>query len=282
MQGKPTGPPTYYLPMLVPEPASTESSRRSGLARRADSARIGKRVAILQSSYIPWKGYFDIMNKVDEFILYDDRQYTTNDWRNRNQIKTRQGSIWLSIPIRRNWPQRIDEARVSDPTWAKRHWRSIAQNYSCTSHFERYKDIFERIYSGPLPEMLSQINFILLKAICEVLSISTRFKWSADYEAVGEKTERLVSLCQAAGATAYLAGPSARAYIRPQLFEQAGIDLEFMDYSGYPEYEQPYPPFQHNVSIVDLLFCTGERAPLYMKSFSTYLNSVDTDCNERR
>jgi hypothetical protein len=231
-------------------------------------ARSRKRVAILQSSYIPWKGYFDIMNQVDEFILYDDRQYTTNDWRNRNRIKTAQGPIWLTIPIRRAWPQRIDEARVSDPGWAIRHWRSMAQNYSRTPHFERYRDIFERIYTGALPEMLSQINFFLLKSIADLLGITARITWSTDYEAVGEKTERVVSLCDAAGATTYLSGPSARVYIKPELFERAGIDLEYMDYSDYPEYEQPYPPFQHNVSVVDLLFCAGEDAPLYMKSFS--------------
>jgi hypothetical protein len=208
------------------------------------------------------------MNQVDEFILYDDRQYTTNDWRNRNRIKTSQGPIWLTIPIRRTWPQRIDEARVSDPTWAVRHWRSIVQNYSRTPHFQRYQDIFENIYTGPLPEMLSQINFILLKAIADVLGVAARITWSTDYEAVGEKTERVVSLCQAAGATAYLSGPSALAYIKPELFVQAGIELEYMDYSDYPEYEQPYPPFEHNVSILDLLFCTGENAPLYMKNLS--------------
>ncbi|HEV2033396.1 MAG TPA: WbqC family protein [Candidatus Dormibacteraeota bacterium] len=268
--------------MLVPKPASTESGQRSGGAGKAVAARIGKRVAILQSCYIPWKGYFDIMNQVDEFILYDDRQYTTNDWRNRNRIKTSQGPIWLTIPVRRNWPQRIDEARVSDPTWAKSHWRSIVQNYSRTPHFEQYRDVFERIYRGPLPEMLSQINFILLKAACDVLSIAPRFRWSTDYEAVGVSTERLVSLCQAAGATAFLAGPSARGYIRPQLFEQAGIDLEYMSYSGYPEYKQPYPPFEHNVSILDLLFCTGERAPLYMKRFPAHRNAADTEPDEGR
>jgi hypothetical protein len=234
---------------------------------KAEAARIGKRVAILQSSYIPWKGYFDIMNQVDEFILYDDRQYTTNDWRNRNRIKTPQGPKWLTIPVRRAWPQRIDEARIGDPTWGTKHWRSITQNYSRTPHFEKYRDTFERIYTGALPEMLSQVNFMLLKAVCDLLNIGARITWSTDYEAVGDKAERVVSLCQAAGATEYLSGPSARDYLKPELFAEAGIELEYIDYAGYLEYDQPYPPFDHNVSILDLLFCTGDRAPRYMKSF---------------
>jgi len=253
--------------MPVPEPGPTERGRQNVEGGKAGVARSGKRIAILQSSYIPWKGYFDIMNQVDEFILYDDRQYTTNDWRNRNRIKTSQGPTWLTIPVRRAWPQRIDEARISDPTWASRHWRSITQNYSRTPNFEKVRDIFERIYTGALPDMLSQVNVILLKAVGDILNIPARITWSSDYEAFGEKTERIISLCRAAGGTAYLSGPSARAYIKPELFEEADIQLEYVDYSGYPEYDQPYPPFDHNVSILDLLFCVGERAPLYMKSF---------------
>jgi hypothetical protein len=256
-------------------PGSAGQSRARFPASRQPSGEPSKRVAILQSSYIPWKGYFDIINKVDEFILYDDSQYTTNDWRNRNRIKTAQGPIWLTIPIRRAWPQRIDEARVSDPTWALRHWRSIVQNYSRTPYFELYRDAFERLYTGPLPELLSEINFILMKAVCEALGITSRISWSTDYAATGGKTERVVTLCRAASATAYLSGPSARAYLTPELFDRAGIDLQYMDYSGYPEYEQPYPPFEHQVSILDLLFCAGERAPLYMKSLSAGRHSSE-------
>lgn len=224
-------------------------------------------MAILQSSYIPWKGYFDIINSVDEFMLYDDRQYTTNDWRNRNRIKTANGTIWLTIPIQRNWPQRIDQATVSDPGWAERHWRTITQNYSRAPHFSRYAPEFERIYLEGLPRNLSEINRILLHEVCAALGIDTRITRSTDYQATGSKTERLVSLCQAAGATYYLSGPSAQAYIEPDRFLQAGIELDWMDYSGYPEYPQPHPPFDHAVSILDLLFATGADAPRYMKSF---------------
>ena len=227
-----------------------------------------KRVAILQSSYIPWKGYFDIINSVDEFILYDDRQYTTNDWRNRNRIKSPNGSVWLTIPIRRRWPQRIDEAETSDATWPQRHWQTITQNYSRASYFSLYAPGFEAIYRSRLPERLSEINRTFITAVCAALHIKTVITSSAAYAATGTSTERVVSLCTAAGATDYLSGPSARDYIEPELFDRAGIQLHWMDYSGYLEYPQPYPPFNHAVSILDLIFCTGDEAPRYMKSFN--------------
>lgn len=229
-----------------------------------------KTVAIVQSSYIPWKGYFDLINRVDEFILFDDRQYTRRDWRNRNRIKTPQGARWLTIPVqvKGRYLQRIDETLVSDPGWADQHWSTLTASYRRTPFFEEYREVFEGIFRGGLPECLSEINRILIDAVCSLLGVETRITWSTSYPAEGTKTERLVSLCLAAGATGYVSGPAARAYIEPELFERHGIELTYMDYDGYPEYEQPYPPFDHKVSILDLLFCTGPDAPRYMKTFA--------------
>ena len=104
------------------------------------SSEGGKTVAIVQSCYIPWKGYFDLINLVDEFILYDDRQYTRRDWRNRNRIKTPQGSQWLTIPVevKGRYDQRIDETRISDPDWAEQHWKTLTHNYASAPHFDDY------------------------------------------------------------------------------------------------------------------------------------------------
>ena len=230
----------------------------------------GKRVAIVQSCYIPWKGYFDLINLVDEFILYDDRQYTRRDWRNRNRIKTPQGSQWLTIPVevKGRYDQRIDETRTSDPNWADVHWRTFVHNYASAPFFDEYRDRLEDLYRRADDPFLSVVNRLFLDELCAILGIGTRLAWSTDYEAEGGKTERLVSLCRAASATHYVSGPSARDYMNEGLFDEAGIELEYMDYSGYPEYPQLHPPFDHAVTILDLILNTGPDTPRYMKSFA--------------
>jgi hypothetical protein len=231
---------------------------------------VSKTVAIVQSSYIPWKGYFDLINFADEFILYDDRQYTRRDWRNRNRIKTRQGVRWLTVPVevKGRYHQRIDETNVSDPAWAQTHWRKLVQSYAGAPFFDLYRDRLEPMYLDLDERSLSRINRRFLEAICALLGIETKLSWSTDYEAQGAKTERLVDLCRAAGATEYLTGPSARTYLEVDLLAAAGVSVRWMDYDGYPEYPQLYPPFEHAVTVLDLLVHTGPDAPRYMKSFA--------------
>lgn len=226
----------------------------------------GKRVALVQSNYIPWKGYFDMVAGVDEFIFYDDRQYTHEDWRNRNRIKTARGPQWLTIPVERRLGQRIDEARISDPRWAVRHWKTLSQTYARAPHFDELRDSFAAAYSecGDEP-MLASVNRRLIAEVCASLRIETRLVDVAAYQVEGDRTERIVSICLAAGAAVYLSGPRARSYLEPSLFADAGIELEWMDYDGYPEYHQLHPPFVHEVTILDLLFNTGARAAGYMK-----------------
>jgi hypothetical protein len=229
----------------------------------------GKRVAIVQSNYIPWKGYFDIINQVDEFILYDDRQYTRRDWRNRNLIKTPHGLHWLTIPVqvKGRYTQRIDETLINDAHWRARHWKTIEQTYSRAPHFEMYRDAVSGLYRDSVDPRLSDVNRRFLEGICRLLGIRTGFAWSTDYEASGDRTERLVSLCRSAGAAEYLSGPSARVYIDEAQFREAGVRLAYVDYSGYPEYPQLGGPFEHGVTILDLLFNTGPNVTAYMKSF---------------
>ena len=236
-----------------------------------------KSVAIVQSSYIPWKGYFDLINSVDEFILFDDRQFTKRDWRSRNRIKTAQGVAWLSIPVasKGKYTQRIDETEIADPKWTQRHWATIEHGYRHAPHFDAYGDLLRTLYLDCADVLLSRINRRFLEAVCDVLGIRTRLTWSSAYIAEGAKTERLVQLCKAAGATRYLSGPTARAYLDEALFAEAHIELQYMDYSNYPPYDQLYPPFEHHVSIVDLLVHTGSSARNYLRSTSASLASCD-------
>jgi hypothetical protein len=227
-----------------------------------------KKVAILQSSYIPWKGYFDIINSVDEFVVYDEVQYTVRDWRNRNYIKTREGVKWLTIPVKVKGlrSQRISETRVADSTWAERHWRSICYSYSGAGYFSKYSHTLEEAYRESTQKVfLSEINILFISTLCEILGIGTKITQSSEYGDAGDRNSRLVDICRAAEASIYLTGPSAAEYLDTGLFQKHGIDIEWADYSGYSEYRQLHPPFVHNVSAIDLILNEGENAASYLK-----------------
>ena len=230
-----------------------------------------KKVAILQSNYIPWKGYFDMIAAADEFILYDDMQYTRRDWRNRNQIKTPQGVQWLTVPVRvkGKYYQKIRETEIDGTAWPLVHWKALTQNYGCTSHFAEIASWLKPLYFTESYVHLSLLNRRFIEAVCKYLGIKTIIKNSWDYKIIEGKTERLVDLCAQAGGTEYVSGPAAKKYIDEQLFVEQGIRLSWFDYSGYPCYPQPWGEFIHGVTILDLLFNCGKEAPLYMKYLRT-------------
>ncbi|HEY9723379.1 MAG TPA: WbqC family protein [Oscillatoriaceae cyanobacterium] len=224
------------------------------------------KVAIIQSNYLPWKGYFDVIHDVDCFVFYDDVQYTARDWRNRNQIKTPHGTMWLSVPVAAgSRDRRIDEVTISGTDWAEAHWASLRHSYARAPHFKHYEAFLEHVYRERNWEYLSDLNRYLIERIArDFLGISTRFVLASDLEAQGQKQDRLLDVLQKLGATAYLSGPAARAYIDSAGFEASGIALEYKDYGGYPEYPQVFPPFRHDVSILDLLFQVGPDSAEYI------------------
>mgnify|MGYP006282450801 CR=1 FL=1 len=228
-----------------------------------------KKVAILQSNYIPWKGYFDLINMVDEFIVYDDVQYTKNDWRNRNRIKTRNGIEWITIPVyNAALGQKIRDTKIADSKWNRKHWKKLQVNYARSASFEELKDDIEEKYMKIDCVFLTDINLSFIQFINSILGIKTKISFSSDYDYKGNnKNERLVDLLKSSKADIYYSGPSAKDYIDEELFNNENIEIQWMDYSGYPEYKQLYPPFEHGVSIIDLIFNTGINASKYMKSF---------------
>ncbi|MFN8924406.1 MAG: WbqC family protein [Rhodospirillales bacterium] len=227
-----------------------------------------KTICILQSSYIPWKGYFDIIGISDDVMVFDEAQFTKNDWRNRNRIKTARGTLWLTIPVRTSGRlgQPIDTVEIADRDWAARHWETLRQAYLHTPHFPAYETRVRGLYekAAGLP-LLSAVNLLFLRWTCATLGIRTRFVNSRAYGDHGRGAERVLGLCAAAGAGRYLSGPAGAAYLDAGAFTAAGIELAYMDYGGYPPYPQPHGTFDHAVSILDLLFCTGPEAPRHMK-----------------
>lgn len=224
-----------------------------------------KTVVVLQSNYIPWKGYFDLLHDADVFIFYDDVQFTKNDWRNRNKIKTSKGAEWITIPVGTDAHRLICEVEIEDSTWQTKHWKTIRQNYNNCPHFNRYKAFFEDVYLGRDWGNLSELNQYLIRTISrDILGIDTEFGDSREYGLSGKKFDRLLDIVTKTGASRYISGPAAKDYIDASRFAAAGIDLLWKDYSCYPEYSQRFPPYEHGVSILDLLFNVGPDAPWYI------------------
>lgn len=222
-------------------------------------------VAVLQSNYLPWKGYFDLIHDVDLFVFYDDVQYTKNDWRNRNRVKTSAGVRWLTVPVGSDIGRLVCKVDIPDRAWPAKHWKTLRQNYGRAPHFAAYAAFFEDMLLGRRWDNLSALNQTFIRRIAqELLGIRTEFADSRAYGLTGRRQERLLGLLQAVGAQVYISGPAARAYIEEPAFAQAGIEVRYKSYAGYPEYPQSYPPFVHEVSIVDTLFHVGAASADYI------------------
>jgi hypothetical protein len=223
------------------------------------------RVGVIQSNYIPWRGYFDFIDTVDLFVFHDDLQYTKNDWRNRNRIMTDGGLRWLTVPVKYSKVnQRIDEVPLDySQNWTEHHLHLLEANYRRAPFFQAYVHQFAGIISRTFPS-ISELNVALCRWIMQVLDIRTPTCMSRELNLSGTKSERLIDLLTKVGGTSYLSGPSAAAYLDLELFHRHGIRVEYKSYD-YPPYPQLQSGFHGDVSILDLLFNTGPDARHYVK-----------------
>ncbi|HEU5078687.1 MAG TPA: WbqC family protein [Opitutaceae bacterium] len=223
------------------------------------------RVVINQSNYIPWKGYFDLIHDADIFVFLDDVQYTKNDWRNRNRIKTARGAQWLTIPVGPKHDRQINKVTLpSDPAWMEQHWSMLLSTYGSAPHFARYADLIESSIRHCPYATLSELNHHLIREVSRHLEIPTRFVHSESLGTTHTKQERVIEILKKLGANSYVSGPAAKAYLEPSRFETEGIELIWKDYQGYPEYAQFHPPFEHSVSVLDVLFHCGPASSHYV------------------
>jgi len=230
-----------------------------------------KIVALIQSNYLPWKGYFDIISLSDLFVFHDDLQYTKQDWRNRNKIKTPNGIRWLTIPCGSKENRKIYDVIIPNPDWQKSHWEIIKYCYHKAPYFNYYKDFFESIYLGVRWNSLSALNQYLIQYIStQFFKMKTKFDDTRNYRLIQHKGARVLELLKKVEATDYISGPSAQKYIKDKQFLNAGIHVHWMDYSGYKKYHQLYPPFTHEVSVIDLLFSEGPNGLAFMKSHNKF------------
>jgi len=225
------------------------------------------RICIIQSCYIPWKGFFDLIGRCDEYVMFDSAQYVKRHWHNRNRIKTANGVEWLTIPVstKGKFAQPIEHVDIEKP-WADKHWHALELAYRRAPFFEQLAPTAKGWYERAEKETrLTAVNEIFLREISALLGLDTRITRDAIYPASGVKTERLLAIARAAGAKHYVSGPSARDYLDEAQLASADIATEWMSYDGYAEYPQPNGKFEHAVTVLDLLFNAGPAARHYLR-----------------
>ena len=164
-----------------------------------------KKVAIIQSNYIPWKGYFDIINDSDLFVFYDDVQFTKNDWRNRNKIKCEGGTMWISVPVGQELNRNINEVTIKQGVWERKHFKNMEQYYHKAPYFKIYKEFFAHVYLERKWENLSELNQFLVKTIAtDFLGSKTVYDNSENYKPEGKRIERLLDLIKKCGGEVYI------------------------------------------------------------------------------
>jgi len=225
-----------------------------------------KKIFISQSNYIPWIGYFDAINSADEFVILDNVQYTKNDWRNRNRINTPDGVKWLSVPVytKGYFPQKINEAKICNGYWAKKHLKALQFNYSKATYFKEYFPLFEKFYLAKSYTHLSELNNDSILLLCKLLNIQTKITRAETYGWEGKnKTEAIINICKKAEAETYLSGSAAKSYLNENLFEQENIKLEYIQYDYHKHFPEQFSVKQQNLSVLDLLFNKGPAAQKY-------------------
>ncbi len=222
-------------------------------------------IACCQPHYVPWIGYFEMVDRVDEFWLLDDVDFVKREWKNRNRIRkdrTDTETKWLTVPIERASQRgtHIREARIAnDFDWRTRHLDALAETYRRTPFVDDVLNLMERGLSRDL-ETLGDLNATLLTDLCDHLGITTPLLRTSTLGARGRKTDKLVAVCRTVGADAYLANNGSAGYLEPERFQDAGVHCSYQDYE-HPRYEQvsgtQVLPFLSHLSVLDLIANQG-------------------------
>jgi len=224
------------------------------------------KIAVLQPSYIPWLGFFEQMMSVDMFVLYDDAQYTKNDWRNRNRLKSNTGFEWLTIPVNSSTSLQIKDVKIdANQNWQRKHIKTITQLYSRAPFFEDVFATFELIWRKKYVFLIDVI-VDSIRCTTTYLDIKTKTVFSSEIGAIGDKNKKLVEICKILGADKYYSGLAAQSYINTELFSTNGIEVAFQDYN-HPVYPQMHGDFISHLSVIDLLFNCGKNSKQIIKDY---------------
>ena len=222
-----------------------------------------KTVVILQPSFIPWLGFFDQINRADTFVFLDDVQYTKQDWRNRNRIKSSNGGLtYLTVPIQKApLKSSIKEIKINYLRgWQKKIIRTLEYNYRKAPYFSEIMELVSEEILRP-HTFLWELNISLIKKITTYLELSeTLFIKSSDLPINSNSpTERLIKLLLHLKATHYTTGDAAKGYLSEELFNSNGLSLEYQNYQ-HPIYPQLWGEFSSHLTILDLLFNAGKES----------------------
>jgi len=225
------------------------------------SESAGRTLVVLQPGYLPWLGFFDQMRRSDIFVFYDDVQFDKNGWRNRNRIKSPAGPHWLTVPVRvSSLSQRIYETEIDTrQPWARKHLGTIKQFYGKAPYLKRYLPELEELLMGRTWERLIDLDVAVIELLCAWLNIKREMARSPELGIEGERSERLLNICLAMGASRYLSGNAARVYLDTELFSSHGIEVLWQDYE-HPVYPQQHGEFVPFLSALDLVLNCGDES----------------------
>jgi len=214
-------------------------------------------ISIMQPTYLPWLGYFDLIDQSDIFVILDDVQFEKQSWQQRNRIKAKNGWVWLTIPVIQKFGQKISETRINYANrWNEKHWKSIYYNYHAAAFYHSFNERLEKIYAMH-SEFLIDFNMTIIQWFCEQLGIHPQFIRSSELSLEGTKTERLLNICQDLHADTYLSPPGSRTYLeKNNLFHNSGIELKYQHFE-HPQYSQLWGDFIPYLSVLDLLLTQG-------------------------
>ena len=214
-----------------------------------------------QPVYLPWLGLFHKISLAETFVYFDQVQYLPKDWMNRNKIRTKDGSIWLTVPVLRKGYRdlKTSEIEINNSTnWQKKHLRSISLNYKKSPYFENYIPFFEDVYSRKW-EFLGDLNEYMLKWFLDELGIKVNFLNAKNFKFQGEKSSLILNMCKKLDASTYIFGTLGKDYANVHEFEKNNVKLIFQDYN-HPKYSQLYSEFVSHLSVIDLLFNHGPKS----------------------
>jgi WbqC-like protein family len=221
------------------------------------------KVVITQPTYLPWIGYFDLIDQADLFIVLDNVQFEKQSWQQRNRIRTATGLQWLTVPVkfRGRLGQLIREVEIRDAEFWQSHVRAIELAYRRTPNFNSYlpdlRGLLQKLSTG----LLVDLNIGLLHWFLQVLQIRTPVVTASSLGQTGKRTELLANLCECVGATHYLSPLGSAAYLLSEanILQQRGVEILFQNYE-HPTYRQLFEPFCAFACIADLLFNEGGGA----------------------
>jgi hypothetical protein len=220
------------------------------------------KTAIMQPTYLPWIGYFDLILQVDNFVFLDNVQFEKRSWQQRNRIKTTKGLEWLTVPVKvkNKFSQKINEVEINEVTFYEKHLKTIKHNYSKSKYFNKYFDRFCEVYQNNYTK-LCDLNISLIKLILEILGIKANLFLASNFGITEKRSILLSKICEQLNSNYYLSPLGSLEYLKEEysIFSEKNIGVYFHNYQ-HPEYNQLYPPFIPYASIIDLIFNEGDNA----------------------